>query len=222
MPALSRTAVLQSIGRVGIIPVVRVPSVALARQAVAAIQAGGISIVEITMTIPGAVEIIEDLTKDASLLVGAGTVLDSITAGRCVNAGAAFIVTPVLVPSVIAYCQHNDIAMVAGALTPTEIFQASALGADLVKVFPAHSMGGPSYLRAVLGPLPQIKLVPTGGVSLATAQAFLEAGAEAIGIGSELIDVAALRAGRDHDIIERAKRLTAIVSHVRTQKDTIE
>jgi 2-dehydro-3-deoxyphosphogluconate aldolase/(4S)-4-hydroxy-2-oxoglutarate aldolase len=214
---INKAEVLERIHEVGLIPVVRAESSAMARRAVAAVCAGGISIVEITMTVPGAIEVIRALAEEAGTetLIGAGTVLDAPTAEKCVQAGAQFIVSPALDIKTIAWCKERDIAMMAGALTPTEIYTAWSAGADLVKVFPAGAVGGPSYLKAIKGPLPQIKLVPTGGVSLKTAAAFIEAGAEALGVGTDLVDTKALKDGLDSVLTDRAKQYVEIVRQAR-------
>lgn len=212
-----KTEILQRIHDIGLIPVVRAESAEMAHRAVAAVCAGGIQIVEITMTVPGAVDVIRALVKQnsAETLIGAGTVLDAKTAEKCVDAGAQFIVSPALDLNTITYCKKVDIAMMAGALTPTEIYTAWSAGADLVKVFPAGAVGGPGYLKAIKGPLPHIKLVPTGGVSLQNAAAFIEAGAEALGIGSDLIDVKALKEGVDSVVTARARQYVDIVRQSR-------
>jgi 2-dehydro-3-deoxyphosphogluconate aldolase/(4S)-4-hydroxy-2-oxoglutarate aldolase len=213
----SKAEILQRIHDIGLIPVVRAESADMAHRAVAAVCAGGIPIVEITMTVPGAVDVIRALVKQVSTetLIGAGTVLDARTAEECVDAGAQFIVSPALDLNTIAYCKKMNIAIMAGALTPTEIHTAWSAGADLVKVFPAGAVGGASYLKAIKGPLPHIKLVPTGGVSLQNAAAFIEAGAEALGIGSDLIDLKALKEGMDSVVTARARQYFDIVTQSR-------
>jgi 2-dehydro-3-deoxyphosphogluconate aldolase/(4S)-4-hydroxy-2-oxoglutarate aldolase len=213
----SKAQVLERIHDIGLIPVVRAESAATARRAVAAVCQGGIPIVEITMTVPGAIDVIKQLTEEigSATLIGAGTVLDTETARKCVGAGAQFIVSPVLDLKTIAFCRDTNIAMIAGALTPTEIFTAWSAGADLIKVFPAGAVGGPSYFKALKGPLPYIKLVPTGGVSLKSAADFIEAGAEALGVGTDLIDTKALRDGLDAVITDRARQYVDIVKQAR-------
>ena len=213
----NKADVLRRIHEVGLVPVVRAGSATMARRAVAAVRQGGIPIVEITMTVPGAIEVIRSLAKEAGpeVLIGAGTVLDATTAKQCVEAGAQFVVSPTLNFDTVACCKEMDVAVIPGALTPTEIVAAWTAGADLIKVFPAGAVGGPSYLKALKGPLPEIKLVPTGGVSLANAAAFLEAGAEALGIGSDLIDTTALSNGNDETVSQRAQQYVEIVSRAR-------
>jgi 2-dehydro-3-deoxyphosphogluconate aldolase / (4S)-4-hydroxy-2-oxoglutarate aldolase len=199
---MDRTQVLNQIKSIGIIPVVRASSAEEAFQAVEAIKAGGLPILEITMTVPGAVRVIEKIDDyyGDQVLVGAGTVLDAETARDCIRAGAQFVVSPALNLETIACCREAGIAIIPGALTPTEIVQAWSAGADLVKVFPCGAMGGASYIKSLRAPLPQIDLIPTGGVSLATAASFIEAGAAALGVGADLVDIQALRAGNTEKI----------------------
>ena len=217
MRRLPKSEVLQSIREVGLIPIVRVDSVDLARRAVAAIQKGGITVLEITMTVPGAVRVIEELSAEigARALIGAGTVLDPEKAKECVAAGAQFIVSPALNSKTITYCKDEEIVVLPGAMTPTEIVNAWTLGADMVKIFPAGEVGGPGFIKALKAPLPQIKMIPTGGVTLTTARAFLEAGSDALGIGGDLVSVAALKQDMDERITEKAKQFVEIVREFR-------
>src|SRR5687767_1732538 len=182
-------------------------------RAIDAIREGGIVVLEITMTVPGAVGVIEQVCarfgNDA--LVGAGTVLDAATAKACISAGAQFIVSPALNMDTIAYCRERDVAVMPGALTPTEVVNAWNAGADFVKIFPAGAVGGASYLKALKAPLPQIELVPTGGVSLKTAADFIKAGAAALGVGADLVNIKAIREGQSGIITERAKQFVQIV-----------
>ena len=190
-----------------------------ARRAVAAILKGGISVLEITMTVPGAVGVIKELTAeiDPEVIIGAGTVMDARTAQACIEAGAQFIVSPALSLETIAFCKQQGVLVMPGALTPTEVVTAWSAGADFVKVFPAGAVGGASYLKALKAPLPHIKLVPTGGVSLQTAAAFIKAGAEALGVGGDLVDVKALREGRDELVTDRAQLFVDIVKQARAK-----
>ena len=169
------------------------------------------------MTVPGAIAVIAQLTKAFSTeaLIGAGTVLDPETADRCIQAGARFIVSPALNEETIAFCRNQDVAIFPGALTPTEVLRAWNAGADAVKVFPAGSVGGASYLKALKAPLPQIELIPTGGVSLKTAADLIKAGAMALGVGADLVDTKALRVGNDQLITERARQYLEIVREAR-------
>ncbi|HKG62155.1 MAG TPA: bifunctional 4-hydroxy-2-oxoglutarate aldolase/2-dehydro-3-deoxy-phosphogluconate aldolase [Pyrinomonadaceae bacterium] len=212
-----KTDVIKHIKETGVIPVVRATTADEAMRAIDAIRAGGISVLEITMTVPGAVQVIEDVAKryGKDALVGAGTVLDPETATACISAGAQFIVSPALNLETIARCRELDIVVLPGALTPTEVVQAWNAGADFVKVFPAGAVGGPSYLKALKAPLPQIELVPTGGVSLKTAADFIRAGAAALGVGADLVDINAIREGQSALITERAKQFIEIVQEAR-------
>jgi 2-dehydro-3-deoxyphosphogluconate aldolase/(4S)-4-hydroxy-2-oxoglutarate aldolase len=214
---MNKTEVLQRIRATGLIPVVRAESAELAMRAVEAIKAGGVDVLEVTMTVPGAIDVIAKLaaTFGSEVVIGAGTVLDPDTANRCVQAGAQFIVSPALNEETISFCRRNDVAVFPGALTPTEVVHAWNAGADAVKVFPAGAVGGASYLKALKAPLPQIELVPTGGVSLKTAADFIKAGAMALGVGTDLVDTKALREGRDEVIAERARQFLEIVREAR-------
>ena len=214
---MSRDEVIKQIKDTGVIPVVRASSADEAMRAIDAIREGGISILEITMTVPGAVALIEQVAKlygDVAT-VGAGTVLDPETATSCISAGARFVVSPALNLETIACCRRQDVVVMPGALTPTEVVHAWNGGADFVKVFPAGAVGGPSYLKALKAPLPQIELVPTGGVSLKTAADFIKAGAAALGVGADLVDIKAIREGQASLITERAKQFVEIVRESR-------
>ena len=187
-----------------------------------AVCEGGIPMVEITMTVPGAVELIRELTKSAGrdVLVGAGTVLNVEAARECVDAGAQFLVSPGLNLQVVALAAKEEKLMMAGALTPTEVITAWEAGSDFVKVFPCGQVGGAKYIKALKGPLPQDPLVPTGGVSLATAGEFIEAGAAALGVGGECVQAEALRAGKPEIIVENARKFLAIVKEARARMIT--
>lgn len=210
--------VIQTIRDGGIIPVVRAQSADEAMRAIDAIREGGISILEITMTVPGAVRVIEEVSMryGTDALVGAGTVLDGETARACIRAGARFIVSPALNLETITVCRSNDVAVLPGALSPTEVFQAWSAGADFVKVFPAGAVGGASYIKSLKAPLPQIELVPTGGVSLKTAADFIKAGASALGVGADLVDLKAIREGQSRLITQRAREFVRIVRDARS------
>jgi 2-dehydro-3-deoxyphosphogluconate aldolase / (4S)-4-hydroxy-2-oxoglutarate aldolase len=214
---MSKAETLHRIIEVGIVPVVRAASSDEARLAVEAIRAGGVSVIEITMTVPGAVRVIEEVSAryGADVLVGAGTVLDAETARACMLAGAEFIVSPALNLETIAVCRRYGKVVMPGALTPTEVLQAWQAGADFVKVFPCDSVGGATYLKSLKAPLPQIQMVPTGGVTLATAADLIKAGASALGVGSALVDAKALREGKVSLITERARRFVEIVREAR-------
>lgn len=215
---VNKAEVIQTIRDIGIVPVVRAQSADEAMLAIDAIREGGISILEITMTVPGAVGVIEEVSAryGNEALVGAGTVLDGETARACIRAGARFIVSPALNFETIEVCRHEGIAVMPGALTPTEVVQAWNAGADFVKVFPAGAVGGPSYLKSLKAPLPQIELIPTGGVSLKTAADFIKAGASALGVGADLVDLKAIREGQQQLITERAREFVKIVREARS------
>jgi len=182
-----------------------------------AVCEGGIPIVEITMTVPGAVDVIRELTKSGSsdVLVGAGTVLNAEAARRCLDAGAQFLVSPGLNLEVVKLAGAERKLMMAGALTPTEVITAWEAGSDFVKVFPCGQVGGAKYIKALKGPLPQVPLVPTGGVNLNTAGEFIEAGAAALGVGGELVQAEALKAGKPEIIVENARKFLAAVNQAR-------
>jgi len=214
---MEKSQVLERIKSIGIIPVVRASSGDEALAAVAAIKAGGLSVLEITMTVPGAVGIIEQIAKryGDEVLVGAGTVLNAETARDCLAAGAQFIVSPALNLETIAFCRDAGCAIMPGALTPTEVVTAWSAGADMVKVFPCGALGGASYIKSLKAPLPQIELVPTGGVSLTTAASFIEAGSAAIGVGADLVDIKAIRAGQSEKITETTRAYIEAVRSAR-------
>ena len=214
---MNKSEVLKRIRDTGLIPVVRAESSDQALRAVAALKTGGLEILEITMTVPGAVEVIRTLAAECGpeTLIGAGTVLDPKTAQACIQAGARFIVSPALNEETIEFCRAQDVAIFPGALTPTEVVRAWQAGADAVKVFPAGAVGGASYLKALKAPLPQIELIPTGGVSLKTAADFIKAGAMALGVGADLVDPQALREGNGTLITERTRQFLEIVQVTR-------
>jgi len=216
---MTKTEVLKQIRDTGVIPVVRATTADEAMRAIDAIREGGIAVLEITMTVPGAVSVIEQVAKrfGNDALVGAGTVLDAETAKACISAGAQFIVSPALNFDTIAYCREHDVAVMPGALTPTEVVQAWNAGADFVKVFPAGAVGGAGYIKSLKAPLPQIELVPTGGVSLMTAADFISAGAAALGVGTDLVDLKAIREGQAASITDRAKQFVEIVRQARKE-----
>ena len=214
---MDKQRVRERIVEIGIVPVVRAASPREARMAADAVCKGGIPIVEITMTVPGAVDVIRELTKSGSsdVLVGAGTVLNAEAARRCLDAGAQFLVSPGLNLEVVKLAGTEGKLMMAGALTPTEVITAWEAGSDFVKVFPCGQVGGAKYIKALKGPLPQIPLVPTGGVNLNTAGEFIEAGAAALGVGRELVQAEALKAGKPEIIVENARKFLAAVNQAR-------
>jgi len=216
---MDKQEVRDRITEIGIVPVVRASSPRDARIAADAVCEGGIPIVEITMTVPGAIDVIRELTKNAAseVLVGAGTVLNAEAARRCLDAGAQFLVSPGLNLQTVELAVREGKLMMAGALTPTEIITAWEAGSDFVKVFPCGQVGGAKYIRALKGPLPQVPLVPTGGVNLDTAAEFIQAGAAALGVGGELVQAEALKSNKPEIIVENARRFLAIVKQARAQ-----
>lgn len=214
---MTREQVRARVLEVGIVPVVRATSAKQAISAAVAVAAGGITIVEVTMTVPGALDAISQLIKTlgSEVIVGAGTVLDAQAARQCFDAGAEFLVSPGLDLGTIKAAQDAGKLIMAGALTPTEVITAWKAGADFVKVFPASAVGGAAYLKALRGPLPQVPLVPTGGVNLNTAADFLRAGASALGVGGELVVAAALKTGETAQITALARQYLDIVQQVR-------
>ena len=211
---MQKQQVLDRITREGLMPVLRAESTQQALAIAQALEAGGVTILEVTMTVPNAVRLIEQLADTAGdrLLLGAGTVLDTETARAAMLAGAQFIVSPALDRATIEICRRYSVAVFPGALTPTEVVAAWQAGADAVKVFPASAMGGAKYLRALKAPFPQIELIPTGGVTLETAAEFLRAGAYALGVGGDLVDPAAIRKGHPETITANARKYLEIVA----------
>ena len=216
---MDKQEVRDRIIEIGIVPVVRASSPGEACVAADAVCQGGIPIVEITMTVPGAVDVIRELVKNCAsdVLIGAGTVLDPEAARRCLDAGAQFLVSPGLNLKTIELAVREGKLIMAGALTPTEVITAWDAGADFVKIFPCGQVGGAKYIKALKGPLPQIPLVPTGGVNLNTAAEFIEAGAAALGIGGELVQADALKSNKPEIIAENARKFLAIVKQARAQ-----
>jgi 2-dehydro-3-deoxyphosphogluconate aldolase / (4S)-4-hydroxy-2-oxoglutarate aldolase len=191
---VGRSGVVSTLREVGIIPVIRAESADAALAVVEALADAGLAVAEVTMTVPGAIGVIESVARRFGdrVLVGAGTVTDVGTVIRAADAGAAFVVTPCLVPEVIDAARRSDVAVIPGALTPTEIFEAFRRGGDMIKVFPVQNVGGAAYLRALRGPFPNIPFVPTGGVTLDNVREMFDAGAAAIGVGGEMISRDAL------------------------------
>jgi 2-dehydro-3-deoxyphosphogluconate aldolase/(4S)-4-hydroxy-2-oxoglutarate aldolase len=217
---MAKERTLAAILEVGIVPIVRCDSSRQAIEAAKAIYKGGMRALEVTMTVPGALRALEKVADEFGdrIILGAGTVLDPETARICMLAGAEFIVTPSLNVRTIEMCRRYSKAILPGALTPTEILTAWDAGADMVKVFPAGNLGGPSYIKALKGPLPQIHMVPTGGVSLDNAAAFLQAGASAIAVGSDLVNKKALDSGDYDQITKLARQFLDVVAQARAPK----
>ena len=211
--AWSREKAVALIREIGLIPIVRVPSPEEGFQAVEAIIAGGIGIAEITMTVPNVIHVVERLADryGDKVLLGAGTVLDTETCRAALLAGAQFIVTPALDTRVIEMARRYSKPCIPGALTPTEVLTAWQAGADWVKIFPCGPVGGPSYIKALKGPFPQIEFIPTGGVNLETTPEFIKAGAAAVAVGGELVNLQALKEGKLEVITETARKFLEAV-----------
>jgi 2-dehydro-3-deoxyphosphogluconate aldolase/(4S)-4-hydroxy-2-oxoglutarate aldolase len=216
---MTKDDVRRRILEVGIVPVVRASTGPQAIQAAEAVCAGGIPIVELTMTVPGAIEVIAQLVKGMGneVLIGSGTVLDADSARRSLDAGARFLVSPGFDPATVELANRAGVLIMAGALTPTEVITAWKAGSDFVKVFPCGNVGGAKYIKALKAPLPQVPMVPTGGVNLETAPDFLRAGSAALGIGGELISASALKSGNLKTITDAARQYVSIVKQTRQE-----
>ena len=213
---MNKPEVLAILREIGLVPVLRAESESQALALASAIAAGGVTVLEVTMTVPGAIRVMRKLVEDRpEILIGAGTVLDAETARMCILEGAQFVVSPALNLKTIEMCQRYGVAVLPGALTPTEIVTAWQAGADVVKVFPASALGGAKYLKSVKAPLPQVEMIPTGGVSQSTATEFLEAGAFALGVGADLVNPKAIADGHPELITESAAKYLAIVRRFR-------
>jgi 2-dehydro-3-deoxyphosphogluconate aldolase/(4S)-4-hydroxy-2-oxoglutarate aldolase len=213
---MNRVGTVSRIEDLGVVAVIRLQDPGKLRAVIDALAAGGVRALEVTMTVPRAIEMIAEIapTLPRGFLIGAGTVLDGPTATRAANAGAQFIVSPVFRKEVITAAHVRDVPAMPGCMTPTEILEAWDAGADVVKVFPATTFG-PGFLKDVLAPLPHVKLMPTGGVTLDNAGDWIRAGAIAVGVGSALLDSAAIAAGRYDVITENARRIVASVAAAR-------
>jgi 2-dehydro-3-deoxyphosphogluconate aldolase / (4S)-4-hydroxy-2-oxoglutarate aldolase len=213
---MRKEQVIEKLREIGLVPVLRAESEEQALGIAAAIAAGGVTVLEITMTVPGAIRVMARLTKERpDILIGAGTVLDPETARICMLEGAQFVVSPALNLKTIEMCHRYSIPVLPGALTPTEVITAWQAGADVIKVFPASALGGAKYLKSLKAPLPQVEMIPTGGVSLATAKEFLEAGSFALGVGADLVAIKDFAAGEPEKITATAKKYLEIVREFR-------
>jgi len=201
----------------GLVPVIRVTSASEAIDVADAIKEGGVTLIEITMSVPGAIDVIKELTQKYKdeIIMGAGTILDPETGRAALLAGAQFIVSPTLNLDLIHLAHRYSTVVIPGTMTPTEILTAWNAGADMVKVFPATQLGGPEYIKAVRAPLPQILLVPTGGVNLQNAAAFIKAGAAALGVGGELVDKKAIKEKKFHVITENTRAFLKVIREAR-------
>lgn len=213
---MNKEEVRARIEEIGIVPAIRVSSTDEARFAAAAVSSGGIPIVEITMTVPEACELIQDMVAHApDMIVGAGTVLDPVTAHRCLEAGAHFLTSPGLDLDIVELASKANVVTMPGALTPSEVTAALRAGVDFIKVFPCSQVGGASYIKALKGPFPNASFVAAGGVTQQTASDLIRAGATALGIGSELIPYEAVRRRRGEQVVELARRFLHIVREAR-------
>jgi 2-dehydro-3-deoxyphosphogluconate aldolase/(4S)-4-hydroxy-2-oxoglutarate aldolase len=214
---MTKPEVLRKIAELGLVPVVRAQSADEAMKVVDAIREGGVSVLEITMTVPGALGVMEQVARrfGKDVLLGAGTVLDPETARACMLAGARFIVCPTLSLATIEMCRRYSVPVMPGALTPTEVLAAWTAGADVVKVFPCGALGGASYIKSLKAPLPQIEMIPTGGVSVKTAADFIKAGSMALGVGADLADTQAIRDGNARAVTEKAREYVRLVQEAR-------
>ena len=216
---MKRETVSALIEEIGIFPGIRVKSSDHALYAAETLYHAGIPVAEITMTVPGGIEVIRKLAQRyPDMVVGAGTVLDRQTAERCLDAGARFLTSTGLVPEVVECALKRGVVAIPGALTPTEVIAAMKMGADFVKVFPVGPVGGGLYIRSLKLPLPEVKLIAAGGVDQQTATSFIVAGASALGVGSELIPRDAVEKHQDHRIHELARRFLNFVKEGRTPK----
>ncbi len=208
----------QWIERLGIMPVLRARSAKEGHALAEALMAGGITVMEVTMTVPGAVGLLRELKKEHGdkLLVGSGTVTDAAQAEETIDSGAEFVVSPSFHPDVVAKTKQMGKVSIPGALTPTEVITAWRAGADYVKIFPCSAVGGAPYLNALLAPFPELHLIPTGGVTLQTAADFLKAGARALGVGTDLVNPKAIEEGNPGKVTEIAKAYLEIVGKFRT------
>jgi 2-dehydro-3-deoxyphosphogluconate aldolase/(4S)-4-hydroxy-2-oxoglutarate aldolase len=209
----------QTLEDVGLIPVLRASSVQIGHALVDAMMAGGVTVVEVTMTVPNALTLLRELKQrhGKKLLLGSGTVTDATQAAATIDAGAEFVVSPSLHLDVIAKTRELGKVSIPGALTPTEVIAAWRAGADYVKVFPCSAMGGASYLKSLLAPFPEVKLIPTGGVTLQTAPDFLKAGARALGVGTDLVNATAIAEGKPDLITNTARAYLEAIRTARSQ-----
>jgi 2-dehydro-3-deoxyphosphogluconate aldolase/(4S)-4-hydroxy-2-oxoglutarate aldolase len=216
---MEKQQVIATLTQIGVVPVVRAESADNVVRAVEALAEGGIPVAEITMTVPGAIQVIQRCSVHFGdrITLGAGSVTSAEICASAIDAGSVFIVSPVFKADVIEVCNRRDVCAVAGALTPTEIFSAWEAGADVVKVFPAKAMGGAAYLRMVHEPLPQIPLTPTGGVSLETLADYFRAGVPFVGAGGDLVSKQAINSGDMQAITERARQYGAAIRAARGQ-----
>jgi 2-dehydro-3-deoxyphosphogluconate aldolase / (4S)-4-hydroxy-2-oxoglutarate aldolase len=214
---MTKEEVRKQIEAVGIIPALRVRSPEDALFAAEAVDAGGIPIVEVTITVPGALEVLERLAQNPAIIQGAGTVLDLGWARRCLDAGAQFLTSPGFDPKIVEFAAHEGVLSMPGALTPTEVMNAAKAGADFIKIYPCGQVGGPSYIRALKSPFPELRFIAAGGVSQVTVSDYIWAGASAVGIGRDLIHGDAIKRRERGWILELARRYVAMVNQARAE-----
>jgi len=216
---MDREQVRACIEQIGIVPAIRVTSAEDALFAAEAVSEGGIPIVEVTMTVPGAAAVIAELVRNRpKMIVGAGTVLNLETARGALDAGARFLTSTGFDPEVVNFAIEQDVAVFPGALTPTEVMAAWKAGADFVKIYPCAQVGGPAYIRALKAPFPHVRLIASGGVNQMTAGEFILAGASAVGVGGDLIPRRAIEQRQPHRISELARRFSAMVHEARAHQ----
>lgn len=220
---MTRTQVRARMEDIGILPAIRVSSEEYACFAVEAVHRSGIPVAEITMTVPSALDVIRRMSQTLpDMVIGAGTVLDAATAAHCRDAGAHFISSPGFVPEVVEFALENDLVVLPGALTPSEVIAAWKAGSDFVKIFPCAPLGGAQYIRTLKVPLPQVPMIASGGVTQHTASDFISAGSSIIGIGRQLVPTEALEQRNYTQIHELARRFLHIVKDARARKDTLK
>lgn len=220
---MTREEVRDRIEEIGVVPAVRLYSYEDALFAAAAVAEAGLPIVEVTMTVPGAIELISQLVRtQPDLIVGAGTVFDTDSAQRCIDAGVKFLTSTGLDLEIVDVALKEQVLIFPGVLTPSEVHAAQKAGCSIVKVFPCAQMGGPSYIRALKGPFPHLKLIASGGVTQANAADFILSGASALGIGGDLIPRKAIKLKESHWIRELARRFVAIVKEAREHLDNVK
>jgi len=214
---MTKQEVRARIEEIGIIPALRVHSAEDALFAAEAVSSGGIPIVEVTITVPGAIDVISRLAQNPDIIQGAGTVLDLGWARRCLDAGAQFLTSPGFDREIVAFAAHEDVVSMPGALTPTEIMDAAKAGADFIKIYPCGQLGGPSYIRALKSPFRDLRFIAAGGVTQNTAPDYIWAGASALGIGSDLIHRDAIKRRERSWIVELARRYVNMVKAARNE-----
>lgn len=207
-----RTQILEIIKCEKLVPIIRAANTDDARKSVEVLSSGGIKVFEISLTVPNAIDVINELTTaNGNVLIGAGTVTDKRQAEECIRAGAQFIVSPAFDPETILFCRENEICVIPGALTPSEVLAAHKAGADCIKIFPCDTMGGAKYLKNLKTVFPEIKMIPAGGINIESVGDFFRAGAFAVGVGADLVDAKAIRQGNIEPVIEHAKKYLTVV-----------